>query len=73
MAHAKCVACRVRVRADAAAAVCPSCGGALEAVERADDLIGLQAPTSDGSSLADQVRATIARNEAARVRRLRRS
>jgi hypothetical protein len=74
MAHARCAACMVRLWRDDAQAVCPSCGGPLEAVARAEELIGLRAvspPPSDGSSLADHVRATIARNDAARARRLR--
>jgi hypothetical protein len=74
MAHAKCAACLVRVWADDAEAVCPSCGGPLETVDRAEELMGLRALSTrprEAWSLADHVRATIARNDAARARRLR--
>jgi hypothetical protein len=75
MAHAKCAACRLRTwRADADQ-VCPSCGGPLETVRRAEELIGLRAVgtvSRDRWSLAEHVRATIARNDAARARRLNR-
>ena len=74
MAHARCAACMVRVRRADAEAVCPICGGPLEAVAHAEELVGLRAvtaPPSGGSSLADHVRATIALNDATRARRLR--
>jgi hypothetical protein len=79
MAHFKCAACRARVWRDGEAAahardLCPGCGGPLEAVARAEEIIGLRAlrtrPRAP-QTLADQVRETIARNDAARVRRLR--
>jgi hypothetical protein len=79
MAHLKCAACRARVWRDGPAEshardLCPGCGGPLEPVVRAEELIGLRAlrtrPRTD-PSIADHVRETIARNDAARVRRLR--
>jgi hypothetical protein len=77
MAHVRCTACRIRAwSADAATEPCPSCGAPLEAVERAEELIGFRTfgPSRDaGWSLADHVRATIARNDAARARRLQRA
>jgi hypothetical protein len=78
MAHFKCAACRVRVWRDGdadrhARDLCPGCGGPLEAVARAEEIIGLRAlgtrPRAH-HTLADHVRETIARNDAARVRRL---
>jgi hypothetical protein len=79
MAHFKCAACRARVWRDGAADLhardlCPGCGGPLEAVARAEELIGLRAlrmrPHAP-RTIADHVRATIARNDAERGRRLR--
>jgi hypothetical protein len=79
MAHFKCTACRARVWRDGDAAahardLCPGCGGPLDAVERAEEIIGLRAlrtrPRAP-QTIADHVRETIARNDAARVRRLR--
>jgi hypothetical protein len=75
MAHAKCAACRLRTWRANVDDVCPGCGGPLETVARAEDLIGLRAvgaDSRDGWSLADHVRETIARNDAARARRLHR-
>jgi hypothetical protein len=79
MAHSKCLTCVARVWRDGATAdhardLCPGCGGPLEAVDRAEDLIGLRAlrtrpPT--GRSIADEIRATIAGNDADRIRRHR--
>jgi hypothetical protein len=79
MAHFKCAACRARVwrEGDAAAHardLCPGCGGPLEAVARAEEIIGLRALRSRPratQTIADHVRDTIARNDAERVRRLR--
>jgi hypothetical protein len=79
MAHFKCATCRARVWRDGDAAahardLCPGCGGPLEAVARAEDMIGLRAlrpRPRGGQSIADRVRETIARNDAARRRRLR--
>jgi hypothetical protein len=78
MAHFKCEACRARVWRDGDAAahardLCPGCGGPLEAVARAEEIIGLRALRTRPrarQSIADQVRETIARNDAARTRRL---
>ena len=79
MAHFKCLTCVARVWRDGAAAahardLCPGCGGPLEAVDRAEDLIGLRAlrtrpPTR--RSIADEIRATIARHDADRLERRR--
>jgi hypothetical protein len=75
MAHLRCTACGIRASGGAAQS-CPGCGGPLESVARAADLIGFRAARGrpDATwSLADQVRATIARNDAARARRLERA
>jgi len=79
MAHFKCLTCVARVWRDGAPAdhagdLCPGCGGPLEAVDRAEDVFGLRAlrtrpPT--GRSIADEIRATIAHNDADRIRRHR--
>ena len=78
MAHFKCATCRARVWRDGDASshtrdLCPGCAGPLEAV-RAEEVIGLRAlrirPRTP-STIADHIRHTIARNDAARVRRLR--
>ena len=53
--------------------LCPGCGGPLEAVVHAEELIGLRALRTrprERRSIADQVRDTIARNDAARMQRL---
>jgi hypothetical protein len=79
VAHFKCARCRARVwrEGDAAAHardLCPGCGGPLEAVARLEEIIGLRAlrpRPHDSLTIADHVRATIARNDAARVSRLR--
>ena len=76
MTHFKCTTCVARVWHDWAAPDpdrCPGCGGPLEAVHRAEELIGLRALTTRpraGRSIGDQVRETIARNDAARIERL---
>ena len=76
MTHFKCTTCVARVWHDRAAPDldrCPGCGGPLEPVARAADLVGLQtlrARPRPGRSIADQVRETIARNDAARIERL---
>ena len=86
MAHAKCVACRARVWRDGPAAehlddLCPGCGGPLEPVERLSDLVGLRAlrvrPRSPhgrapdlSERISQQIRETIARNDAERQRRI---
>jgi hypothetical protein len=74
-----CEACQARVWREGAAAahardLCPGCGGPLEAVVRAEDIVGLRALRTrprPRRSIADQVRDTIARNDVARARRLR--
>jgi hypothetical protein len=79
MAHFKCTTCRARVWRDGdadthARDLCPGCGGPLEAVVRAEDILGLRALRTRPrarESIADHLRETIARNDAARVRRLR--
>ena len=79
MAHLKCATCRARVWRDGDADahahdLCPSCAGPLEAVVRAEDVIGLRALRNrprPPRTIADHVRETIARNDAARGRRLR--
>jgi hypothetical protein len=53
--------------------LCPGCGGPLEAVVHAEELIGLRALRTRPHarrSIADEVRDTIARHDAARVKRL---
>ena len=78
MAHFKCATCRARVwrEGDAAAHardLCPGCGGPLETVARAEEIIGLRALRTRPStrrSLADQVRERIERNDADRMKRL---
>jgi hypothetical protein len=78
MAHFKCTSCRARVWRDGPAEMhardlCPGCGGPLEPVARAAEIIGLRALRTrphGHRSIADQVRETIARNDAARRRRL---
>jgi hypothetical protein len=77
-AHFKCVPCKARVwregdAIDHADDLCPGCGGPLEAVVHAEELIGLRALRTrprERRSIADQVRDTIARNDAARSNRL---
>ena len=79
MAHFKCLACKARVWRDGDPAdhlrdLCPGCGGPLDPVARAEDIIGFRAlrrRPHAGRSIADQVRETIARNDDARIRRLR--
>jgi hypothetical protein len=76
MAHFKCMTCVARVWRDGVPAdhtldLCPGCGGPLEPVDHAADLIGLRAlRTRPHGSIADEVRERIARNDAARVERL---
>jgi hypothetical protein len=75
MAHLRCTACRIRAWSADGSQLCPGCGEPLEAVERAEELIGYRtlAPPPDAAwSLAEHVRDTIARNDAARARRLAR-
>jgi NAD-dependent SIR2 family protein deacetylase len=72
MAHFTCSSCRARVRGDGPADTqtldrCPGCGGPLHAVEEPV----VRTRPHGRRSIADQVRDTIARNDAARRRRLR--
>jgi len=75
MAHFRCTPCRARVWRDPGIAEhlddpCPSCGGPLEPVARAQDLMGLRAlarPPSARWTIADQVRDVIASHDAARA------
>jgi hypothetical protein len=78
MAHFKCLACRARVWRDGDSTdhlrdLCPGCGGPLDPVARAEEIIGFRAlrrrPRAS-RSIADDVKETIARNDAARIRRL---
>jgi hypothetical protein len=85
MAHSKCLSCRARVWRDGPAAdhlddLCPGCGGSLLAVADLSELVGLRAlrprPRYSRGQAADlsvriaqQVRETIARNDAERRRR----
>jgi hypothetical protein len=78
MSHFKCLTCVARVwregePEDHARDLCPGCGGPLVAVDRAEDLMGLRALRTrprGARSIGDQVRETIARNDAARIKRL---
>ena len=78
MAHFKCASCRARVWRDIAPEadarnLCPGCGRPLERVARAEEIIGLRALRTRPQSrrpIGDQVREAIARNDAARTRRL---
>jgi NAD-dependent SIR2 family protein deacetylase len=79
MAHFKCLACKARVWRDGDPAdhlrdLCPGCGGPLDPVARAEEIVGFRAlrkRRSAGHSIAEDVREAIARNDAARIRRLR--
>ena len=75
VAHFRCLPCRARVWRDGSAAehagdLCPGCGGPLEPVARAEELVGLRAlrprPTA-GRTIANQVRAVIAFHDGARA------
>ena len=82
MAHSKCSACRARVWRDGPLGddLCPGCGGPLEAVGQLSELVGLHAlrvrpaPSHRGAPdlserISQQIRETIARNDAERRRR----
>ena len=79
MAHFKCLACKARVWRDGHPAdhlrdLCPGCGGPLDPVARSEDIVGFRAlrrRPHARPSIADEVRETIARNDAARISRLR--
>jgi hypothetical protein len=75
VAHFRCTPCRARVERDGGVGEhlsdpCPGCGGTLEPVARAEELVGLRAlgrrPPAT-ASIADQVRAVIASHDAARA------
>jgi hypothetical protein len=76
MTHFKCQPCRARVWRDGPATdhvrdLCPACAGPLEPVERAEELVGFRALRGRSPvrrSIADHVRNTIARNDAAASR-----
>ena len=83
MAHSKCIPCGARVWRDGPASehagdLCPGCGGPLEAVADLSELVGLRAlrvrPRSAqrvpdlSARISEQIRETIARNDAERRR-----
>jgi regulator of protease activity HflC (stomatin/prohibitin superfamily) len=83
MAHAKCRPCGARVWHEGPAPdpvddLCPGCGGPLEAVADLSELVGLRAlrarprqaglPPDLSARISQQIRETIARNDAARRR-----
>jgi hypothetical protein len=74
VANFRCTPCRARVWRDGGVAehlndLCPGCGGPLEPVARAEELVGLRAlrrrPPAR-ATIADHVRAVIAFHDAAR-------
>ena len=85
MAHSKCLACRARVWRDGPPAdhlddLCPGCGGPLEGVADLRELVGLRSlrarprpahrrPPDLSARISEQIRKTIARNDAERRRR----
>lgn len=86
MAHSKCMTCRARVWREGIAAdhvddLCPGCGGPLEAVGELSELVGLRSlrarpresrrrPADLSARISEQIRETIARNDAERQRRI---
>jgi len=86
MAHFKCLRCRSRVWSDGptddhADDLCPGCGDQLEAVAELSELIGLRSlrtrhgperrrPSDRSARISEQIRETIARNDAERQRRI---
>ncbi len=83
MAHSKCLHCSARVWRDGPASehvddLCPGCGGPLEAVADLSELVGLRAlrarprqahrPPDNSERISQQIRETIARNDAERRR-----
>jgi hypothetical protein len=86
MAHSKCLRCRARVWRDGPDAdhlddLCPGCGGPLEAVGALSELVGLRSlrarprharlrPPDLSERISEQIRETIARNDAERRRRI---
>ena len=78
--HFKCTPCRARVWREGDGTelgdeLCPGCGGPLEPVERAEQLVGLRAlgprPPAK-TTIGDHIRAVIALNDAARAAKARR-
>jgi hypothetical protein len=85
VAHSKCLSCRARVWREGPAAdhlddLCPGCGGPLEPVGDLSELVGLRAlrapprlshrrPGHLSARISQQIRETIARNDAERRRR----
>ena len=73
--HFRCTPCRARVwreggHAEHLEAFCPGCGGPLEPVARAEDLVGLRALSRrppEKATIGDHVRAVIAYHDAARA------
>jgi hypothetical protein len=83
VAHSKCLPCGARVWRDGPASdhvddLCPGCGGPLEAVADLSELVGLRAlrarprhahhPPDLSARISQQIRETIARNDAERRR-----
>jgi hypothetical protein len=82
VAHSRCLPCSARVWRDAPASdhiddLCPGCGGPLEAVADLSELVGLRAlrarPRAHrdpdlSARISEQIRETIARNDAERRR-----
>jgi hypothetical protein len=81
--HSRCLTCVARVWRDGPASdhvedLCPGCGGPLEAVADLSELIGLRAlrtpprhahrPPDRSARISQQIRETIARNDAERRR-----
>jgi hypothetical protein len=85
VAHSRCLRCRARVWRDGPDAdhvndLCPGCGGPLEAVRELSELVGLRSlrarpklqrrPPDLSAQISEQIRETIARNDAERRRRI---
>jgi hypothetical protein len=83
MAHSRCLPCRARVWCDESspASLCPECGGPLQPVSSASELIGLRClrPRPKGhhdqsperfERISEQIREQIARHDAERRRRI---
>jgi predicted nucleic acid-binding Zn-ribbon protein len=83
VAHSKCVPCGARVwrdgpESDHVGDLCPGCGGRLEAVADLSELVGLRALRARprhahrrpdlSARISQQIRETIARNDAERRR-----
>jgi hypothetical protein len=86
MAHRKCLRCRSRVWRDGATTdrvddLCPGCGDPLEDAAELSELLGLRLldprhgplprqPVDRSTRISQQIRETIARNDAERQRRI---